>query len=337
MNPLVYRHPNFPILPYVHNVMPQRNHQMRREPNEEEDLATVALQIQKKRFYVDVKKNRRGRFMKIAEVGMDGKKSRILLTMPAADEVKDKLKDLIEVYESIDKDAIADADAAVKDESAEKNKQPYTDGLIKSHIVTYPHRRYYLDLKTNHRGYFLRLTMISSYARIKLAVPAQGMQDLYNTICDLLKTWWDRHSYSAEQKGLNLPEPKALRIDNRTLYFDSSSNRYGVFLRISQVWTSSRTAITIPGRSLNQFRDIINELAEYLASACVKKEDEITGESAAISPTHLNGEIVAVKSDTEEKFNGEPAIPSEQHSNADSEFKPENVETGPNAKSSTIS
>lgn len=34
----------------------------------EEDLASVALQIQRKRFYVDVKKNRRGIFMKIAEV-----------------------------------------------------------------------------------------------------------------------------------------------------------------------------------------------------------------------------------------------------------------------------
>lgn len=35
---------------------------------DEEDLDSVSLQFQKKRFYVDVKRNWRGRFMKIAEV-----------------------------------------------------------------------------------------------------------------------------------------------------------------------------------------------------------------------------------------------------------------------------
>ena len=35
---------------------------------EEEELATRTLQIQSKRFYLDVKENRRGRFLKIAEV-----------------------------------------------------------------------------------------------------------------------------------------------------------------------------------------------------------------------------------------------------------------------------
>lgn len=86
-----------------------------------------------------------------------------------------------------------------------------------------------------------------------------------------------------------MPEPKAFRIDNRTLYFDSISNRYGVFLRISQVWASSRTAITIPDRSLNQFRDIINELAGSISSAMVcsdvyscilKAKDEVSSTEA---------------------------------------------------------
>ncbi|BHF64741.1 hypothetical protein SprV_0200774800 [Sparganum proliferum] len=146
MNPLMYRQPRFPIIPYpIPGVLPHR-----REVNDEEDLATVALQIQKKRFYVDVKKNWRGRFMKIAEV---------------------------------------------------------VSSLI-------------------------------------------------------------------DCAALNLPGPKAFRIDNRTLYFDSVSNRYGVFLRISQVWASSRTAITIPERSLNRFRDIINELAERISSSSVKEEED---------------------------------------------------------------
>jgi len=41
----------------------------------EEELASKTLHIQSKRFYLDVKQNRRGRFLKIAEVT---KKKRIL-------------------------------------------------------------------------------------------------------------------------------------------------------------------------------------------------------------------------------------------------------------------
>lgn len=36
--------------------------------NNEEELASKTLHIQSKRFYLDVKQNRRGRFLKIAEV-----------------------------------------------------------------------------------------------------------------------------------------------------------------------------------------------------------------------------------------------------------------------------
>jgi len=39
---------------------------------EEEELASRTLQIQSKRFYLDVKENRRGRFLKIAEVQIIG-------------------------------------------------------------------------------------------------------------------------------------------------------------------------------------------------------------------------------------------------------------------------
>ena len=38
---------------------------------EEEELASRTLHIQSKRFYIDVKENQRGRFLKIAEVLMN--------------------------------------------------------------------------------------------------------------------------------------------------------------------------------------------------------------------------------------------------------------------------
>lgn len=275
--------------------------QQRRDLQVEEDLASVALQIQRKRFYVDVKKNRRGIFMKIAEVGIDGRKARILLTLSAAVEIKDKLKDLIDVLDGVLK---KNDEEEPQEPRTEENQSPpdnknqdgtVTDELIKSHIVNYPYRRYFLDLKKNRRGHFLRLTMLSTLSRIQLAVPSQGMNDLYNAISDLLDKWWDG-SKVEEQKAVNLPESKVLRVDNKTIYFDSSFNRFGTYLRISEVRTSSRTAITIPSRSLSRFRDIINGLAEDLNNTKMSKENEepstpVEKEEHENPPT-ANGDII---------------------------------------------
>ncbi|TPP55898.1 Transcriptional activator protein Pur-alpha [Fasciola gigantica] len=278
MNPLLYRPPPMPHFSMLQYHGPP---QQRRDLQVEEDLASVTLQIQRKRFYVDVKKNRRGIFMKIAEVGIDGRKARILLTLSAAVEIRDKLKDLIEVLDDILKKNEEEEPQELKAEDGHtapdsKNQDgTVTDELIKSHIVNYPYRRYFLDLKKNRRGHFLRLTMLSTLSRIQLAVPSQGMNDLYNAISDLLDKWWDG-SKVEEQKAVNLPESKVLRVDNKTIYFDSSFNRFGTYLRISEVRTSSRTAITIPSRSLSRFRDIINGLAEDLNNTKVSKENDET-------------------------------------------------------------
>lgn len=245
----------------------------RREVHEEEDLASVSLQIQRKRFYVDVKRNQRGVFMKIAEVGADGRKARILLTLSAASEIRDKLKDLIQVLDDTLKKADAEPPANAEGTNADtdaKNSEPGNgDGCIKSYVVNYRLRRYFLDLKKNKRGYFLRLAMLSTTNRVQLAVPSQGMLDLYNAVNNLLEKWWD--GSKTEELKVSLPESKFLRVDNRTLYFDSSYNRYGTYLRISEVRSSSRTAITIPSRSLFRFRDIINGLAEDLINTKMSK------------------------------------------------------------------
>lgn len=47
------------VLPFLAGPMSQSG---------EQELATKMLQIQHKRFYLDVKQNRRGRFIKVAEV-----------------------------------------------------------------------------------------------------------------------------------------------------------------------------------------------------------------------------------------------------------------------------
>jgi hypothetical protein len=65
---------------------------------ETQELASKRLDIQNKRFYLDVKQNNKGRFIKIAEVGAGGSKSRLTLSLSVAAEFRDYLGDFIEHY-----------------------------------------------------------------------------------------------------------------------------------------------------------------------------------------------------------------------------------------------
>ena len=69
----------------------------------EQELATKMLQIQSKRFYLDVKQNRRGKFIKIAEIGADGRRSQIFLALSTAAEFRDQLSTFGEYYAGLGK------------------------------------------------------------------------------------------------------------------------------------------------------------------------------------------------------------------------------------------
>ena len=157
-------------------------------------MSIVILQIQSKRFYLDVKQNRRGRFMKIAEVGAGGKKSRLLLSMFTASEFRDHLTvpclgcmwrgegssheymrlTMKERWQYVCLRFQLVVSPSEVMSSCFMRKQEFSehyaslgpptqdalpdDGKLKSEIIVKDNRRYYLDLKENQRGRFLRVS-----------------------------------------------------------------------------------------------------------------------------------------------------------------------------------
>lgn len=54
-------------------------------------------------------------------------------------------------------------------------------------------RRYYIDLRENNRGRFLRITQTSAQAgtRFSIALPAQGIKQLRDSLIELLAEFSD--------------------------------------------------------------------------------------------------------------------------------------------------
>lgn len=269
---------------------PQRQHgggggggRRQRGSSDEKELASQQIQIQSKRFYIDVKENQRGRFIKLAEVGVGGRKSRIIMALAAAAEFKSFLAEFSEIHAQMGPPAAAAGNAAEPpspvtnggegggDQDSSTSKKD-SDNLIKSVTIAKDRKRYYLDLKENQRGRFLKVSMILNRGgnRSQIAIPAQGLVEFRDQLTDLL----DR--YAATDESLNagsqqtgqtaaadLPESKSFRADNKTFYFDCGANARGVYVKISEVRLNRyRTSITIPDKFLQQFQESLSEFAE---------------------------------------------------------------------------
>ncbi|CAK1546791.1 unnamed protein product [Leptosia nina] len=217
---------------------------------QEQELATKMLQIQSKRFYLDVKQNRRGRFIKVAEIGADGRRSQIFLAMSTAAEFRDHLSSFSDYYSSLgppNPDNVPD------------------DGKLKSEMMLKDNRRYYLDLKENSRGRFLRVsqTITRGGPRSQIALPAQGMIEFRDALTDLLDDFGiDDGGYKGE-----LPEGRHLRVDNKNFYFDIGQNNRGIYMKVSEVKSNFRTAITVPEKCWSRFRDIMADYCDKMGRA----------------------------------------------------------------------
>lgn len=259
-----------------------------------QELASKRVDIQKKRFYLDVKQSARGRFLKIAEVWIGRgrhdsvRKSKLTLSMSMAPDLRYCLGDFIDYYAHV---GLRGGNAPRPDEPGagsgrrqadHLNAAPASPGgsagseepahrVLKSESIEGENRRYYLDLKENQRGRFLRIRQTVSRGQSAvgyygqaveqtIVLPAQGLIEFRDALSQLIEDYGDeangrngrcareRETFSAE-----LPEAASFRVDNKRFYFDVGSNRYGVFLKISEVRQPYRNTITVPLKAWARF------------------------------------------------------------------------------------
>jgi len=220
----------------------------RDEKNEE--LATRSLRVQSKRYYIDVKENQRGRFLKLVEGLPNGNKNRITFPMSTVPDVRDKLTAFAKFHQEMEANGETE-----HVEGAE-------DGRLKTDDIRSGQRRVYFDLKENKRGVFLRISSAVSYGatRQTVALPAEGILDVRNVLTEMI----DEFGQTAEEQPEELPEFQELRVEKKRFYFDCGVNERGSFVRISEVTNRYRSSITIPKEGLGKFKDILSEVCTKL-------------------------------------------------------------------------
>jgi len=228
-----------------------RKFRERNEEQEEEkqELATRMFHVQTKKFYIDVKQNKRGKFIKAAEIAADGRRNQIFFALSAAAEFRDHLESMNEFYAGLG--------------PSDPNNVP-EDGKLQEIVMTKDNKRYYLDLKENNYGRFLKVSQTSRGGpRAQIVIPAVGLGQWRDNLKELLE------EFGEEDGGFEgeLPEGMHTRVDNKSFYFDIGQNNRGIYMRISEVKTNFRTAITIPEKSWERFKDIFEDYVEKMKEA----------------------------------------------------------------------
>ncbi|KAM9307280.1 purine-rich element-binding protein gamma [Pholidichthys leucotaenia] len=284
---------------YVHSgSQQQQQQQQQQQGNDIQELASKRVDIQKKRFYLDVKQSVRGRFLKIAEVWIGRgrhdniRKSKLTLSMSMAPALRYCLGDFIDYYARIGLRGGPAASAAAQQaqEHGGSNGQgrghdprkvlsptgsaasdDHAHRVLKSEFIERDNRKYFLDLKENQRGRFLRIrqTVSKGHGTMgyygqgieqTIVLPAQGLIEFRDALSQLIEDYGDddgeergRGGSRARDDSPELPEAASFRVDNKRFYFDVGSNRYGVFLKISEVRQPYRNTITVPLKAWARF------------------------------------------------------------------------------------
>ncbi|XP_060765707.1 purine-rich element-binding protein gamma [Neoarius graeffei] len=256
-----------------------------------QELASKRVDIQKKRFYLDVKQSARGRFLKIAEVWIGRgrhdsvRKSKLTLSMSMAPDLRYCLGDFIDYYAHVGLRGGHASRPEEPSDGAQRRRQPDhaspsgsaaseepAHRVLKSESIEGDNRKYYLDLKENQRGRFLRIRQTVSrgqgavgyYGQAveqTIVLPAQGLIEFRDALSQLIEDYGDEREANGRSGGraereaacAELPEAASFRVDNKRFYFDVGSNRYGVFLKISEVRQPYRNTITVPLKAWARF------------------------------------------------------------------------------------
>jgi len=225
--------------------------QSRRKPSvdteNQNELASQKIEIGRKHYFINVKENDKGRFIKIVEVLKPSyRKNKMSLPMNMLSEFTSKLVECNNKYNTLKKD---DPSSSVDETD---------DGCLHSVFLRNAARRVYLDLKQNKMGMFLRISSANQMNnRTMVVFPAERIQKLI----DVLTQFNDDYG---ETDKPELPAPTMIFAERKQFFLDCGRNDRGEFLQVSEVTPHYRSSVTIPKSGLKDFRDAFEELCKKM-------------------------------------------------------------------------
>lgn len=225
--------------------------------NDPQELESKTILIQNKRFYLDVKENNRGRFLKIAEVTPGGHKNRVTMAMHILPEFRDLLGEFIDHYAQLGPSTVEESS-----QEQDQNRRP-----LKTARIMRGQRRYFLDLKENVRGRYLRVRapgQTNDMPQQVIVLPASGMIEFRDTLTGLIENFGTEEDVE-EDDDEELPQSATIGSRrSKVFYMDVGRNPRGIYVRMTEQSANYRQSITVPDRHFRAIGEWFLHAAEQL-------------------------------------------------------------------------
>ena len=230
---------------------PPRRRPQRKPDQNDEELGSKELKIGEKKYFIDIKVNDQGKFVKIVETQTGGV-GRLTYNLGKAVELRDVLSKFVETTESM-------GDIPVDLEEQE---------TIETVTFRANRRVYYCDLRQNQDGRFVKLTQASGPNKYYVYIPclpSDSLKDFRDALSSLLDEHGDKER-AIPPRGPepafidNLPNSREVRAGGKKFYFDVNQNQRGVFIKLAE----GRAHINIPHSSWSKMAEVFAALADEL-------------------------------------------------------------------------
>lgn len=175
-----------------------------------------------KRINLFLKSNQHGHFVKVSESGPRGA-SRVIIPWSGVEDFANCIRELV-------------------DEMARIPQQPQSKDAenLASRTLMIETKRYFLDLRHNANGFFLKIAQVMQRDRSVVVIPQESMQGMADALDEMFTT-----------SGVGPEEPRGLgdnvvAAERKHFYFSVQTNDNGTFMRITEV--SDRCARQNPAR-----------------------------------------------------------------------------------------
>lgn len=149
---------------------PRGYRQQQQDYPEVEELGNKELELGDKTIIIEIKANEQGKFVKILESQTQGR-GRIIFSVDRAFRFRSILNEFVAEYQRL---------PPAEEEVTESER-------IKTDSFSQGRRRYFVDLRQNQRGRFLKVTMLAG-GKTFVAIPGEGLVEFRDALADLLDT-----------------------------------------------------------------------------------------------------------------------------------------------------
>eukprot|EP00296_Roombia_truncata_P008025 JP446491.1.p1 GENE.JP446491.1~~JP446491.1.p1 ORF type:complete len:290 (-),score=74.17 JP446491.1:154-1023(-) len=236
------------------------------EPGEAEngvvgEVCQRELSIEKKRFMFYLKANVRGRFLKIAEVS--GSRSFIMVPKPAISALHDLVAECIESH---------------GDNGQAPENPPETEIELLSKEVSVEQKKFFVNLKENQRGRFLKIAEVQAGQRSTIIVPSVGWVQFRDMLMELdsddsppvPQTFPVGGPAVVAAGAVNITAgeetellTKEMFAEQKRFYLNLKQNTRGRFLKIVECGapgSSNRNSIFVPESGWVDLRKLLDEV-----------------------------------------------------------------------------